>query len=249
MTSNKNAEGYADPTATAALAKVAKDEKAAAVHSKKANYNFEDLSGQRFGRLVVIQRAANVGSGQAAWLCKCACGKTKTVRAYLLKNSVTQSCGCLQKERALISSTTHGYRYEKLYGVWNGMKQRCLNPNHTAYKDYGGRGIAVCGEWIQSYMAFRNWAISSGYAEGLEIDRIDVDGDYCPANCRFIVSNANKNNKRNTCRLTLHGVTKTLAEWGRHTGLGNLTIRDRIKSGWSVEDALMIKKHCGRYAK
>ena len=126
----------------------------------------------------------------------------------------------------------------KLYSVWCSMRERCRNENNKDYKHYGGRGIAVCGDWDEC-KNFKEWAISNGYKEGLSIDRIDTNGDYCPGNCRWITIQEQQRNKRNSRFLTFNGETHCLSQWAKITGLKRETIRDRIdKSGWSVEEAL-----------
>lgn len=152
---------------------------------------FIDLTGQRFGKLVVKERAPNTRFGGARWLCQCDCGRCSTVAAGELKRGHALSCGCA---RTTHKDAGHGKR-AKLYIVWEGIKQRCCNPNNKNFPDYGGRGIKMCPEWHESYSCFREWAYQNGYAEGLQIDRINNDGNYCPENCRWV---RRKTNIRNT---------------------------------------------------
>ena len=153
-----------------------------------------DLSGSRFGHLVVLSRADDIilssGRRKTAWLCICDCGRRTTVAAENLVIGHTRSCGCAVRK--------HGYaRKERLYTIWVGMRQRCRDKNSKDYPHYGGRGIAVCEEWESNYTAFRNWAMENGYREDLTIDRINVDGNYCPDNCRWItVAEQNRNTTR-----------------------------------------------------
>lgn len=148
--------------------------------SNKAN----NLINQRFGRLVVIKRVQNLGN-KVAWECLCNCGKLKIVTSSSLCSGSTLSCGCLRKETSSKKATIHGHYHERLHGVWNSMRQRCINPNNKDYPFYGGRGINVCKEWV-AYSSFRQWALSAGYKEKLTIERINVDGDYYPDNCKWI---------------------------------------------------------------
>lgn len=166
--------------------------------------NFIDLTGQRFGAVVVLDRAENSTKNEVMWRCRCDCGKEFTTRARSLRGGETHSCGCLRLTRMIEGSkranTKHGgapHRgYEKLYNVWLRMKGRCNNPKATNYKYYGGRGITVCDEWKNSYAAFREWALANGYKDGLSIDRIDVNGNYTPDNCRWITMAEQQKNKR-----------------------------------------------------
>jgi len=155
-----------------------------------------DLTGQRFGRLTVLERDKG-RTDRVAWICKCDCGNVKSVLSYKLTSGTTRSCGCLQRETAAKNATRHGYYGERLRNVWATMKQRCTNPKCKDYPFYGGRGITVCEEW-NDYLSFRKWAYSAGYAEGLTIDRIDVDGPYAPHNCRWISLKQQMLNRRSS---------------------------------------------------
>lgn len=209
---------------------------------------FKDRTGERFGRLVVVERAESYinpnGLPRTAWKCKCDCGNEVVVLAQSLSNGSTKSCGCLRNERIHEICRTHGELVNKkkrthLYSVWENMKRRCFNSKNKFYYCYGGRGITVCDEWKNSFEAFRSWSYANGYDEALSLDRIDVNGNYEPSNCRWITMKEQSNNKRTSHFLTLHGDTKTLAQWSEATGLSYPTILYRLKRGWSVEDTLM----------
>lgn len=165
----------------------------------------DDLTGKRFGRLTVIKRAKNIvytnGRNRVAWECLCDCGSVCIGTASVLKIGDKKSCGCYRSETTKRRSTKHGKRYERLYKVWLDMKKRCTNPNYKQYKDYGGRGIKVCEAWMEDFESFYDFAMSHGYDPTAKhgectIDRIDVDGDYCPENCRFVDMKTQNNNKR-----------------------------------------------------
>jgi hypothetical protein len=146
---------------------------------------FIDLSGQVFGRLTVLSREKNGGGGHTRWRCGCACGNETVVQQSKLRSGNTSSCGCLQKELVASRLSIHGGSGTRLYTIWSSMKDRCYNPNRAGFVDYGARGISICDEWRNDFTVFREWALVSGYSDRLSIDRVDVDGNYEPANCRW----------------------------------------------------------------
>lgn len=159
-------------------------------------FRHTDLSGQKFGKLTVAKREnLNAGHG-STWLCQCECGKQVVVRRDGLITGHTTSCGCFNKSGQ--PRIRHGMSNTRLHRIWNGMKQRCSNPNFKQYKDYGGRGIKVCDEWNGKYGfdAFAEWALSNGYSESLEIDRQNNELGYFPDNCRWVTHKENMNNTR-----------------------------------------------------
>lgn len=139
-----------------------------------------------------------------------------------------------------------GYTQTRLYRSWTGMRSRCNDPNCPDYRNYGGRGITVCDEWNEYFITFAEWAIDNGYRDGLTIDRIDNDKGYYPGNCRWVDRLAQNNNRRDNRKLTLNGVTHNLSQWARITGLKENCIRERLRRGWSEEDALTKPVKKGR---
>lgn len=192
-----------------------------------------NLTSQRFGRLTAIERAENRGR-KTAWVCLCDCGNKTIVTTTALRTGNTVSCGCFLSERI----TKHGQAGSKLYKTWNNMISRCYCKSVPRYKNYGERGIKVCDEWKASFEAFYSWAVSNGYAEGLTLDRIDNDGNYCPENCRWVTNKEQQLNKSNNRLLTFDGETKTVKEWADTQGLHQRTLGLRIDRGWDIGSAL-----------
>lgn len=211
---------------------------------------YKDLTGNRYGRLVVIKEAErpNGITQRHFWLCKCDCGKEKVVSSSELGAGRVKSCGCLQPE---VSSktltrlkTTHGKSGTRLYNIWSNMKIRCYNKGDKTYALYGARGIKVCDEWLNNYESFYEWAMKNGYDSTAPrghctLDRIDNDGDYCPENCRWATQKEQCNNTRKTRKITYNGETHTISEWAEITGTPAHTISDRLSyKKWSIEDVL-----------
>ena len=207
---------------------------------------FIDLTGKRYGRLVVIERTKNKGS-KTAWLCKCDCGNEKIVTGDGLNRGNTKSCGCLSKEIARNRQYKHGKTQCRLYNVWYSMKRRCYDKNVKNFNKYGGRGIKVCEEWLNDFLSFYNWAISNGYRDDVErgkltLDRIDNNKGYYPDNCRWVNQKIQNRNKTNLFMITYNGKTLCAQEWAEKLGCRASLIIERIKRGWSIEDAFFLPK-------
>ena len=205
--------------------------------------HLRDRSGERIGRLTVLAytgKRTNSGHN-AIWLCKCDCGNLIERSSGHLSGKGTQSCGCFARDRMAKLNLKHGGRGDKLYLVWMDMRRRCRDEKDKNYMNYGGRGIRVCDAW-EDYEAFKDWAYSNGYDETASyrtctIDRIDVNGDYSPENCRWVDSKTQCNNKRNNRLIEFGGRVQTIAEWARELDLSYGMILKRLDAGWSPEDA------------
>ena len=204
---------------------------------------FEDLTGQRFGYLTVIKKAGKNKSDKILWLCKCDCGKLKIIQGTSLKNGRTKSCGCLRKKGARM---THGFKYTRLYCIWQGIKKRCLNKNTSNYYIYGGRGIKICDEWKNDFKSFHDWAFANGYDESAKrgdctIERIDVNGNYEPSNCRWATMKEQCRNTRSNKLITYNNETRCLMDWSYIFNINYKTLLYRFKKGWTIEKAFMNK--------
>lgn len=210
------------------------------IEIEKRNGNgFDNLIGQKFGRLTVIGLSEKKSGRKSYWVCECECGSKKLARSDCLKRGQVQSCGCLREEKCKINldRTTHGDTpvgaHKRLWQIWQGMKQRTSNPKKKSYASYGGRGIAVCDEWRENYSAFRNWALATGYDDNLTIDRIDVNGNYCPENCRWVTNKAQCNNRRSNVLIEWNGKTQNIQQWSDEVGISYRVLHDRYhRYGW-----------------
>lgn len=203
--------------------------------------NFIDLTGNRYGRLTVIERVQN--AKRTKWRCKCDCGNIKEVYSFNLMAGKIKSCGCLRQETAAIlasnlSRTTHSQSKTPMYKVWAAMKDRCFNKENSEYHNYGGRGITVCEEWKNDFKEFYDWSIKNGYKQGLSIDRINGDKNYCPENCRWTTAKVQGNNTRRNHWIEYNGEIHTIAEWADIKGIKYNTLNGRIHRGWSIKRAL-----------
>lgn len=210
------------------------------------------MVGKKFGRLTVLEE---VQDHKGRWLCLCDCGNTKEVSGNHLRNGSIRSCGCLRKENAAKLFTKHGGckgKRDRLYFVWRNIKDRTSDSNNKRYKDYGGRGISMCDEWFNSYEAFKTWCIMNGYDEDAPrgvctIDRIDVNGNYEPSNCRFVTMQEQCFNKRNNHYITYQGITKTITEWARQCNISRCKLEYHIgKDGCEKALSVYLTNEAGK---
>jgi len=191
-----------------------------------------NLSGQQFGMLTVLEFSHKDTRSNAYWRCRCSCGELTIVQGSNLKSGCTVSCGCYRKARLV----THGMAGSSIYKAWDSMLHRCTNPNNKRYRDYGGRGIEVCDSWFK----FENFYADMGPRPTAKhsIDRIDNNGPYCKENCRWATPTEQGANQRSNRMLTHEGITLTVAQWSQRVSLSRSVIWMRLSRGWSVERAL-----------
>lgn len=191
-----------------------------------------DITGQRYGKLVAIcPTSKRTKSGGYIWTFKCDCGNIKDIPANSVKVGLIKSCGCLAKP--------HGESGSRLFNIWVDMRQRCNNSNVPNFNDYGGRGITVCKSWDKSFIEFRNWALKNGYSDCLSIDRINVNGNYEPSNCRWATSKQQAGNTRKSRHISVNGEKKPISEWCKIFGITEESVYRRVRTfGWSFEKAV-----------
>lgn len=212
------------------------------VHSS----NFIDMTGWKMyehgvpdSKIEVIKQAPKDPSKpkKVFWICKCSCGNPKEfiVDGTGLRSGNTLSCGCVKLER---HPYTHKETGSKLYQVWAAMRKRCRNPHDKNYDRYGGRGIKVCDEWNHDYVAFRDWAYANGYEQGLEIDRINNDGNYEPSNCKWSTHKEQCNNRNSNVWIEYNGERKQVSEWCETLDIPYTAMCARVLNGWTAEEIL-----------
>lgn len=209
-----------------------------------------DLTGRKFGRLTATSWTGRRDRGALVWNFACDCGvSVERVGVEVVRGKVL-SCGCYKTEinirsleqfarpARIKSGTTHGMSQTRTFYIWSGMIQRCTNSKASGFEHYGGRGIKVCNRWLNSFEAFL--ADMGVQPVGLQIDRIDNDGDYEPGNCRWVTCQVNMQNRRVSRAITHDGRTLNIKQWAAEIGLSHQAIAYRLRSGWSVSDALTI---------
>lgn len=220
---------------------------------------FIDLTGKKFNLLTVMYRGPDYVSPKGIrlvrWYCKCDCRNPELTlvsgSALKSKTAPIKSCGCLLGHNAKTAHRTHGGTYDRLYGVWCSMKSRCYYPDNKNYNIYGGRGVIVCDEWKDSYENFKEWAMSNGYQADAKrgectIERINVDGNYCPENCTWKTIEEQENNRRDNHYVEYQGETHTISEWAKILGMAYNTLLNRINHGWAIERAFTEPIHNNR---
>ena len=200
-----------------------------------------DITGQRFGRLVAIAPTGERKSKEIIWLCQCDCGNTHKAVAGTLHRGLLKSCGCLK--------TRHGKCNTRLYKIYHDMKSRCYNRNIKNYPLYGGRGIAICEEWLDNFQTFYEWAISNRYTNELTIERIDPNGNYEPLNCRWATKNEQNINQRRTIHAEINGVTHVLSEWSKIVKIPARTLYSRYDQGLRGTELIAPPKKVGKNVK
>lgn len=184
-------------------------------------------NGEKFGSWTVLD-ALPV---QHKVLCRCSCGAEKRVNKYNLLSGKSTSCGCLAGP---LRARTHGFSSVPEYQIWKAMKARCLNPNHKNYAEYGGRGIAVCERWLNSFESFYA-DMGERPSKRHSIDRVDTNEGYSPGNCRWATQVEQTRNTRRSSSVTHKGETKTVAEWAESTGIKSTTLYKRVLAGWPAD--------------
>lgn len=189
--------------------------------------------GNKYGKISVLNKTERSGY----YLVRCDCGEQFTSRVnsikYSTKLGATAHCKLCERK----SKIKHNLSQTRVYEIYKLMMRRCYDEANKSYPNYGARGIEVCANW-HDIVVFNEWALSSGYADTLTLERIDVNGDYTPENCTWITKKQQSYNRTNSRLLTAFGKTQTLAEWSEEYTIGHSTILHRLKSGWNTEQAI-----------
>lgn len=189
--------------------------------------------GDRFGRLTVVEEAERrsypSGNAVRVFVCKCDCGATSKVVFVHLRSGHTKTCGCANGEK-------HGKRQTREYRIWRNMKSRCLNPKFTEYPRYGGRGITISREWVDSFQAF--FDDMGECPSGHSIERVDNNGEYCQSNCIWATASQQARNRRSTRLITYQGKTLCITDWANLRGIDRHTISRRLNKGLTIQEAL-----------
>lgn len=188
-----------------------------------------NLIGQKYGLLTVVEYLGTSKQG-SRWVCKCDCGNTRETTTGRLNEKRITSCGC----NDLIPFATHQMTSTRMYRIWCAMKSRCLNPNYHQYKDYGGRGITICGRWLNNFLDFYNDMID-GYADNLQLDRDDNEKGYYKENCKWSTRPEQARNKRNNYWYERDGIRMVKMDWAKHLGVSHHRINERLRRGFTFD--------------
>lgn len=212
-------------------------------YSTKIPTRVKEITGQRFGRLLVLEYMGLNRHRRALWLCQCDCGREHTTLGVNLCRGQCRSCGCYQRETTYKHGMARRTARAPEYNVWRGMICRCHYPKNYRFSQYGGRGIYVCEAWRKSFIAF---FVDMGKRPSAKhsIDRIDNDGPYSPENCRWATAAEQSRNTQRNRLLTLDGVTQTITDWANSLGVDRKTIDGRLRNlGWTMREALTEVAH------
>lgn len=209
-----------------------------------AKNNNNIFIGKKYGKLIIIdfeKHKRKTGYDCWYWLCKCECGNIKLLYPAEVKNGKIKSCGCYKDNLAKLRMSKHNQSTSRLYHCWQDMKARCYRKTHHKYLLYGNRDIRVCDEWLNNYDNFSEWALNNGYSNDLTLDRINVNGNYCPENCRWATPLQQSQNRRNTKKIIVDGVEMLLTDACKKFNISYYSVYGRLKSGWDIEKALTTK--------
>ena len=196
---------------------------------------FIDITGKKYNKLTVLS-FYDIKDNKSRWLCQCDCGNKTIVKGTQLKNGKTKSCGCLLHQKKYDKETEK--KIKRLQHIYSQMKQRCYKIDNHIYKYYGGKGITICDEWLNNSNNFYKWALENGYDNNLTIERINVNGNYEPSNCKWITKTQQGYNKTNSKLYTIENETKCLSEWCKIYNIDYFLVRGRLKFGWNIKEAL-----------
>lgn len=207
----------------------------------------KDMTGKKIGRWTVIKLdTEHPNKHDSRWICQCECGTVKSILGHQLRNGNTHSCGCLQRELLSERQATHRETGNRIYRIWQNMKDRCLNQKCKDYGNYGARGITVCNEWESSYISFRDWALSNGYKDNLTLDRINNNGNYEPSNCRWATVKEQSRNTRVNRKVELNGKEYCVIELAEMSGLDKNVIKYRLDHGYTPYEAVTTKLNANK---
>lgn len=205
---------------------------------------YENLVGNKYGRLEVLCENGRNDQEEICWWCLCDCGKEVSVRGGSLRSGHTHSCGCLQKESAIKqaydmgkANTKHGMTHTREYETWHHIKQRCTDKNNPNYTSYGAKGIIVCDRWMESFENFYE-DMGPKPSDKHQIDRIDSLGNYEPQNCRWVTPTEQQRNRKDNVQIEYNGKTQCMSAWAEEYGLTTLQLWGRLRLGWPIHESL-----------